>query len=191
MAPYEALYGKRYRSPIRWFEVGEARLIGKHLVHQGMEKVKIIQERLKIAQSRQKCYTYVWRRGLVFEVDDWVFLKVSPMKGVMSFGKKGKLSSRYIGPYIISKRIGNVAYELELPQELSAIHLVFHISMLKKCMGDPSLIIPIEDIGIKDRLSYEEIPIQILDYQVCKLRTKEVALVKVLWRNKFIEEAIW
>ncbi|WMV29825.1 hypothetical protein MTR67_023210, partial [Solanum verrucosum] len=78
------------------------------------------------------------------------------MKGVMRFGKKGNLSPRYIGPYKISNRMGNIAYELELPQELAAIHPVFHISMLKKCMGDPSPIIPTEDIGIKDTLSYEE-----------------------------------
>ncbi|WMV42908.1 hypothetical protein MTR67_036293 [Solanum verrucosum] len=113
------------------------------------------------------------------------------MKGVMRFGKKGKLSPRYIGPYKISKRIVNVAYELELPQELAAVHLVFHISMLKKCIGDPSLIMPIEDIGIKDNLSYEKIPFQILDRQVRKVRTKEVASVKVLWRNQFVEEANW
>ncbi|WMV59105.1 hypothetical protein MTR67_052490 [Solanum verrucosum] len=118
-------------------------------------------------------------------------LKVSPMKGVMRFGKKGNISPRYIGPYRISKRIGNVANELELPQELAAIHPAFHISMLKKCMGDPSLIIPTEDIGIKDSLSYEEILVQILDHQVQKLRTKEVASVKVLWRNQFVEEATW
>ncbi|WMV38416.1 hypothetical protein MTR67_031801 [Solanum verrucosum] len=88
------------------------------------------------------------------------------MKGVMRFGKKGKLSHRYIGPYRISKRVGNVAYELELPQELAVFHPVFHISMLKKCMGDPSLIIPTKDIGINDILSYEEILVQILDHQV-------------------------
>ncbi|WMV24334.1 hypothetical protein MTR67_017719 [Solanum verrucosum] len=113
------------------------------------------------------------------------------MKGVMRFGKKGKLSPRYIGPYRISKRVGNVVYELELPQELVAVHPVFHISMLKKCMGDPSLIIPTEDIGIKDSLSYEEIPVKIIDRQVRKLRTKEVASVKVLWRNQFVEEVTW
>ncbi|WMV55016.1 hypothetical protein MTR67_048401 [Solanum verrucosum] len=113
------------------------------------------------------------------------------MKGFMRFGKKGKLSLRYIGPYRISKRVGNVASELRLPQELAAVHPVFHISMLKKCMGEPSLIIPTEDIGIKDSLSYEEIPVQILDRQVRKLRTKEVASVKVLWRNQFVEEATW
>ncbi|WMV14565.1 hypothetical protein MTR67_007950 [Solanum verrucosum] len=90
-----------------------------------------------------------------------------------------------------SKRIDNVAYELEIPQELAAVHLVFHISMLKKCMGDPSLIIPIKYIGINDSLSYEEIHVQILDRQVRKLRTNEVASVKVLWRNQFIEEATW
>ncbi|WMV50136.1 hypothetical protein MTR67_043521 [Solanum verrucosum] len=113
------------------------------------------------------------------------------MKSVMRFGKKGKLSPRYIGPYRISKRVVNVAYELELPQELAVVHSVFHIFMLKKCMGDPSLIIQIEDIGIKDSLSYEEIPVQILDRQVRKLRIKEVASVKVLWRNQFVEEATW
>ncbi|WMV09718.1 hypothetical protein MTR67_003103 [Solanum verrucosum] len=113
------------------------------------------------------------------------------MKGVMRFGKKGKLSPRYIGPYRIAKRIGNVAYELELPQELGAVPPVFHISMLKKCIGDPSLILPIESIWIKDSLSYEEIPVQILDRQVRRLRTKKVASVKVLWRNQFVEKATW
>ncbi|WMV28669.1 hypothetical protein MTR67_022054 [Solanum verrucosum] len=113
------------------------------------------------------------------------------MKGVMRFGKKGKLSPRYIGPYHIAKRIGNVAYELELPQELAAVHPVFHISMLKKCIGDPSLILPTESVRIKDNLSYKEIPIQILDRQVRRLRTKDVASIKVLWRNQFVEKATW
>ncbi|WMV51488.1 hypothetical protein MTR67_044873 [Solanum verrucosum] len=113
------------------------------------------------------------------------------MKGVMRFGKKGNLSPRYIGPYRISKRIGNVAYELELPQELAVVHPVFHISMLKKRMGDPSVILPTANIKIKDTLSYGEIPVQILDRQVRKLRTKKVASVKVPWRNQFVEEASW
>ncbi|WMV49442.1 hypothetical protein MTR67_042827 [Solanum verrucosum] len=113
------------------------------------------------------------------------------MRGVMRFGKKGKLSPRYIGPYRIAKRIGNVAYELELSQELAAVHPVFHISMLKKCIGDPSLILPTESIKINDNLSYEEVPVQILDRQVRRLRTKDVASVKVLWRNQFVEEATW
>ncbi|WMV14903.1 hypothetical protein MTR67_008288 [Solanum verrucosum] len=121
------------------------------------------------------------------------------MKGVMRFGKKGKLSPRYIGPYRIVKKVGNVAYELELPQELAVVHPVFHISMLKKCMGDPLMIIPTENIGIKDILFYEKISIQILERQVRKLRTKEVASAKVpcprlegsSGRDKFVEEATW
>ncbi|WMV19392.1 hypothetical protein MTR67_012777 [Solanum verrucosum] len=103
----------------------------------------------------------------------------------MIFGKKGKLSPRYIGPYRIYKRIGNVAYELELPPELAAIHPVFHISMLKKCMGDTSLTISTEDIGIKDSLFYEEVPVKILDRQVRKFRTKEVAS-----SQSFVEESV-
>ncbi|WMV23732.1 hypothetical protein MTR67_017117 [Solanum verrucosum] len=113
------------------------------------------------------------------------------MKGVMRFGKKEKLSPRYIGPYRIVKRVGNVAYELELPQELEVVHPVFHISMLKKYIGDPSLILPTEKIRITDSLSYEDIPVQILDRQVHRFRTKDVASVKVLWRNQFVEEATW
>ncbi|WMV34612.1 hypothetical protein MTR67_027997 [Solanum verrucosum] len=113
------------------------------------------------------------------------------MKGVMRFGKKGKLSPRHIGPYRIAKKIDNVAYELELPQELAAVHPVFHASMLKKCIGDPSLILPTESVRINDSLSYEEILVQILDRQVRRLRAKDVASVKVLWRNQFVEEATW
>ncbi|WMV19864.1 hypothetical protein MTR67_013249 [Solanum verrucosum] len=105
------------------------------------------------------------------------------MKGVMRFGKKGKFSPRYIGPYRIAKRIGNVAYELELPQELAVVHPVLHISMLKKCICDPSLILPLEGVRIKDNLSCEEISMKILDHRVRRLRTKDVASVKVLWRN--------
>ena len=161
------------------------------MVYQAMEKVKSIQERLRTAQSRQKSYADVRRRDLEFSVDDWVFLKVSPMKGVMRFGKKGKLSPRYIGPYRILRKVGLVAYELELPQELAAVHPVFHVSMLKKCVGDPSLVVPADAITVKDGLTYEEIPVAILDRQVRKLRTKEVASVKVLWRSQKVEEATW
>ncbi|WMV41910.1 hypothetical protein MTR67_035295 [Solanum verrucosum] len=113
------------------------------------------------------------------------------MQGVMRFGKKGKLSLRYIGPYGISKRIDNLPYGFKLPFELIAVHQVFHNSKLKKCMDGPSLIIHTENIGIKDNLSYEEIPVDILDCQVRKLRTKQVASVNVLRRNQFVEEATW
>ena len=156
-----------------------------------MEKVKLIRDRLKTTQSLQKSYADVRRRELEFHVNDWVFLKVSPMKGVMRFGKKGKLSLRYIGPYKILKRVGKVAYELELPAELAAVHSVFHISLLKKCVDDPASIVPLESVAVKDSLSYEDVPVDILDHQVRRLRNKEVASVKVLWRFQSVEGDTW
>lgn len=110
MAPYEALYGRKCRSPIGWFDVGETVLIGPEVIQQAVDKVKMIRERLLLAQSRQKSYADKRRRPLEFQIGDWVFLKVSPMKGVMRFGKRGKLSPRYVGPYQIVRRIGKVAY---------------------------------------------------------------------------------
>nr|XP_016433201.1 PREDICTED: uncharacterized protein LOC107759716 [Nicotiana tabacum] len=162
------------------FKVGEAEFIGPDLVYQAMEKVNLIKEHLKMAQSHQKSYSDVQRRYLEFQVDDWVFLKVSRMKGVMRFGKKGKLSPIYIRTYRILRRIGHVSYELVLPQELASVHPIFHMSMLKKFTGDPSLVVPTKIIGVKDSLTYDEIPVAILDRQICKLGTKEIASVKVL-----------
>ena len=113
------------------------------------------------------------------------------MKGVMRFGKKGKLSARYVVPYKIMKRIGKVEYELEFPPKLATVHPVFHISLLKKCVGDQTSIVPLESVTVKDSLSYEDVPVEILDRQVRRLRSKEVALVKVLWRSQSIEGATW
>ena len=119
-----------------------------------------------------------------------VYLNISPMKGVMRFGKK-KLCPRYVGPYEFLQQIGKVAYELKLRSELSSIHPVFHASLLKTCIGDPMPIFPIEGLGLDESLSYEEVPVEILDHQVIKLRNKEVASVKYLWRNHLVEEATW
>ena len=113
------------------------------------------------------------------------------MKGVMRFGKKGKLSPRYVGPYKILKRIGKVTYGLELPAKLAVVHPVFHISLLKKCVGDPPSIVPLDSVAVKDSLSNENLPIKILDRHVRRLRNKEVASVKVLWRSQPVEGAIW
>ena len=191
MAPYEALYGRKCRSPIGWFDVGETKLIGPDVIQQAVDKVKLIQERLLAAQSRQKSYADNRRRDLEFQIGDWVFLKVSPMRGVMRFGRKGKLSPRYIGPYQIVRRIGKVAYELDLPSDLEAVHPVFHVSMLCKCIGDPSRVFPVDDIQVTEELLYEEKPVAILDRQVRRLRTKDVASVKVLWQNNNREEMTW
>ena len=128
-----------------------------------MEKVQLIRDRLKVTQSRQKSYVDVRRRELEFQVDDWVFLKVSPMKGVMRFAKKGKFSPRYIGPYKILKRIGKVKNELDLPAKLAAVHPVFHISLLKMCVGNPASIVSLKSVSVKDSLSYEDVPVEILD----------------------------
>ncbi|XP_059288071.1 uncharacterized protein LOC132041377, partial [Lycium ferocissimum] len=130
-------------------------------------------------------------RKLKFVVGDKVFLKVSPMKGVMHFGRKGKLSPRYIGPYEITKRVGKVAYELRLPTEMSMVHSVFHILMLRLYKPDPSHVFHHEYIEIDEALSYEEESVQILDHQVRRLRTKDVASVKVLWRNQNTEKGTW
>ncbi|XP_059292372.1 uncharacterized protein LOC132045812 [Lycium ferocissimum] len=158
MDPYEALYKRRCRSLIGWFEPTEVELLGLDSVHEAIEKVNLIVQRLKTAQSRQKSYTDMKRRELEFSVGDKVFLKVSPMNGVMRFGKKGKLSPRFIGP-------------MRLP--------------------DPSHVLNPEEIEFYEGLSYEEEPVQILDRQVRSLRTKDVASVKVLWRNYDTEEATW
>ena len=115
--------------------------------------MQLITDRLKTSQSRQKSYADVSRRELDFQVDDWIFLKVSPMKGVMRFGKKGKLSTIYVEPYKIMKRVGKVAYELELLAELATKHSVFHISLLKKCVDDLASIVPLEGMAMEDNLS--------------------------------------
>ncbi|XP_075074917.1 uncharacterized protein LOC107780957 [Nicotiana tabacum] len=151
-----------WRSPISWFDVGETKLLGPELVQQVVEKVKLIQERLRTAQSQQKSYLDNRRRDLEFAVGDWIV-----------------------------QRIGLVAYKLDLPPELETIHPVFHISMLHKFLGDPSCISPSEDTEVSKNLSYEEIPVAILDRQIRKLRTKEVASVKVLWMSNNVEEMTW
>ncbi|XP_059314163.1 uncharacterized protein LOC132064984 [Lycium ferocissimum] len=112
-------------------------------------------------------------------------------QGVMRFGRKGKLSPRYIGPYEITRRVGNVTYEERLPAKISTVHPVFHISMLRLYKPDPSHVLNYEEVEIDESLSYEEEPVQILDRQVRRLRIKDVASVKVLWRNHNTEKATW
>ncbi|KAL6194997.1 hypothetical protein ACLB2K_030619 [Fragaria x ananassa] len=191
MAPFEALYRRQCRMPLCWNEVGEKELCGPELIHVTNEKIKVVRNRLKTAQSRQKSYADVRRRDLEFQVGDWVFLKLSPWKGVVRFGKRGKLSPRYIGPYEIIERVGSLAYRLALPPELARIHNVFHVSMLRKYISDPSHVLQEQPISLTRDLSYEEEPVQILDRKEQVLRNKTIPLVKVLWRNHQIEEATW
>ncbi|KAL5572944.1 hypothetical protein UlMin_022541 [Ulmus minor] len=146
---------------------------------------------MKSAQSRQKSYADKRRRPLEFQVGDSVFLKISPFKGIIQFGKRGKLNPRYIGPYEILERVGKVAYRLALPPNLASVHNVFHVSMLKKYVPDKSHVLEQEPIEIHEDLSLQERPVRILNFKVKTLRNKEIPLVKVLWRNQTVEEATW
>ena len=146
---------------------------------------------MKIAQSRQKSYADKRRKDLEFAIGNHVFLKVAPMKGVMRFGKKGKLSPRYVGPFEILERVGDKAYRVALPPSLSTVHNVFHVSMLRKYISNPSHVLSYEPLELTHDLAYEEVPVQILDQKEKELRTKKIRLVKVLWRNHSIEEATW
>lgn len=177
--PYEALYGRKCRTHVCWMEVGEKMLIGPDIIQQTANKVTQIRERLKVAQNRQKIYVNKRRKPVEFQVCDKMLLKVSPWKWVLRFGKKGKLRPRYIGPYKISEKIGAVAYQLELPEELKAIHNTFHVSNLKKCITEEGVVIPVEDVTVDDKLNFVEKPIAITERKVRKLRNKEISLLLV------------
>ena len=191
MAPYEALYGRKCRTPICWDEVGERKLHNEELIKISTEKIQVVRERLKVAQDRQKSYADTRRKDLEFEVNDLVFLKVAPWKGVIRFQQRGKLNPRYIGPFRILEKIGPVAYRLELPPELSRIHSVFHVSMLKKYVPDPSHILETPSIELEEDLSFKVQPVAIVDQEMKQLRSKVIPMIKVLWRSDSIEEVTW
>ncbi|GJS95240.1 putative reverse transcriptase domain-containing protein [Tanacetum coccineum] len=178
-APFEALYGRKCRSPVCWAEVGDARLTGPELVHETTEKIVQIKQRMQAARDRQKSYADVRRKPLEFQVGDRVMLKVSPWKGVVRFGKRGKLNPRYIGPFKVLAKVGTVAYRLELPQQLSRVHSTFHVSNLKKCLSDEPLAVPLDEIHIDDKLHFVEEPVEILEREIKKLRRSRIPIIKV------------
>ncbi|CAH9102602.1 unnamed protein product [Cuscuta epithymum] len=191
MAPYEALYGLKCRSPICWGDMTDKVVLGPDYLQDTMEKVKMIQARMKAAQDRQKSYADLGRKLAEFKEGEKVLLRVSPTKGVMRFGKKGKLSPRFIGPYDILERVGRVAYRLALPIELAKVHNVFHISQLKKYVRDESHILNPEVVELDETLTYEERPIQILDTKTRETMRKVVKMVKVLWSTHLAKNATW
>ena len=191
MAPYEALYGRPSMSLLCWTEVGESSITGPDLIRDTYEKVSLIQQHLLTAQSRQKSYADVRRRPLEFEVGDHVFLKVMPKRGVVRFGKRGKLSSRFIGPFEILKRVGTVAYQLALPPRMSGVHEVFHVSMLRRYTPDPAHVEDWGEIEVDTDGTFEEGPVCIMDSRDQVLRRKTVRLVRVLWRHRGVEESTW
>ncbi|WVZ80417.1 LOW QUALITY PROTEIN: hypothetical protein U9M48_027890 [Paspalum notatum var. saurae] len=188
MAPFEALYGRRCSTPLNWSEPGERVTFGPDLVTQAEEQVKLIHSNLKRAQSRQKSYFDKRRRPLVFEVDDHVYLQVSPMKGVHRFGVKGKLAPRYVG-IKITEQCGPVAYRLELPPHLAAVLDMFHVSQLKKIVLEEA--VDTSQIQIEPDLTYEERPIKIVDQKQRATRRRAINFYKVQWSNHSEEEATW
>nr|GEX40573.1 putative reverse transcriptase domain-containing protein [Tanacetum cinerariifolium] len=176
---FEALYGRKCRSPICWAEIGDVQLIGPEIIHETTKKIVQIRQCLQAARDRQRSYANVWRKPLEFQVRDRVMLKVSPRKGVIRFEKRRKLNPWYIGQFKILKRVGPVAYTLELPEELSNVYSTFHISNLKKCLSDESLVIPMKELRLDDKLNFVEEPIEIMDREVKQLKQSRILIVKV------------
>ncbi|KAJ0770506.1 putative nucleotidyltransferase, Ribonuclease H [Helianthus annuus] len=191
MAPFEALYGRKCRSPVCWNEIGEAQLTGPDLILETTNKVKKVRDNLQTARSRQKSYADQRRKPLEFQVGDCVLLKVSPWKGVIRFGIKGKLAPRYVGSFKIIERIGKVAYRLKLPPELGNVHPTFHVSNLKKCLADENLHIPLDEICVDKTLHFIEKPVEIVDRTFRQLKNKRIHLVKVRWESKRGSEFTW
>ncbi|XP_070036960.1 uncharacterized protein [Nicotiana tomentosiformis] len=188
MASYEAQYERQCCSLVGWFEPGEAMLLYTDLVRDALEKVKLIQDRLCMTQSRQKSYADRRAHDVALIVGESVLLWVSPMKGVTRFGRKGKLSPRYIGPFEVLERVGEVAYKLALAPNLSVVHPVFHVSMPRKDYGDLSHVLDFSLVQLDKNLTYVEEPVANLDGQVRKLRSKNNTLVNVQWRGNPVEE---
>jgi hypothetical protein len=191
MSPFQALYGRSCRTPLQWDQPREKQVFGPDILLEAKENIKMVRENLKIAQSRQRSYADTRRRELSFEVGDFVYLKVSPIRGVRRFGVKGKLAPRYIGPYQILSRRGEVAYQLSLPENLSAVHDVFHVSQLKKCLRVPEEQLPVEGLEVQEDLTYVEKPVQILEVADRVTRRKTIRMCKVKWNHHSEEEATW
>ncbi|WVZ97960.1 hypothetical protein U9M48_043455 [Paspalum notatum var. saurae] len=177
LSPFEALYGRRCRTPLFWNQTGEKQVFRPDLIRDPEQQIKMVRENLRVAQSRQKSYADVRRRDLTFKVDDFMYLKVSPMRGIRRFNMKGKLAPRYIGLFKIVERKGEVAYKLELPSNLSGIHNVFHVSQLKKCL--------------REDLTYTEHPVKILETSERVTRNRRVKMCRVQWKHHTEDEATW
>ncbi|GJR88321.1 putative reverse transcriptase domain-containing protein [Tanacetum coccineum] len=165
-APFEALYGRKCRSPIMWAEMREGQLIGPD-------------------------YADKKRKPLEFSVGDYVLLKVSPWKGVVRFGKKGKLAPRFVGLFDIINKVGPLVYRLDLTKELNGVHDTFHVSNLNKCLADPTLKVPLDKIRVDAKLNFVEEPMEILEREFKKLKRSRITIVKVRWNSKRGYEFTW
>jgi hypothetical protein len=191
MSPFEVVYGRKCTTPLYWDQTGERQFFGPELIQEAEEQVHIIRENLRVAQTRQKSYADNRRRPLEFEEGDHVYLKVSPLRGMRRFKVKGKLSPRFIGPFRIFRRVGEMAYQLELPNNLSDVHNVFHVSQLKKCLRVPEEQLPMEELSVQGDLTYTEYPTKILDTLTRVTRNKVINMCKVQWSHHGEDEATW
>nr|GEX93350.1 putative reverse transcriptase domain-containing protein [Tanacetum cinerariifolium] len=190
-APFEALFSRKCRPPIMWAEVGEGQLIGPELVQETTKKISQIKDRLKAACDHQKSYADKRRKPLEFSVGNYVLLKVSSWKGVVRFRKKEKLAPRFVGPFEIIEKVGPVACMLDLLKELDRYHDMFHVSNLKKCLADPTLQVPLDEIQVDTKLNVVEEPVEILEREFKKLKRSRIAIVKVQWNLKRGHEFTW
>nr|GEU41296.1 putative reverse transcriptase domain-containing protein [Tanacetum cinerariifolium] len=190
-APFEALYGRKCRSPVCWAEVEDAQLTRPKIIHETTEKIMQIKSRIQAARGRQKSYADVRRKPLEFQVGDKVMLKVSPWKGVICFSKRGELNPRYIRTFKVLEKIRPVAYKLELPQQLSRVHSTFYVSNLKKCLSDEPLAIPLDELHIDDKLHCTEEPVKIMDREVKRLKQGRIPIIKVRCNSRRGPEFTW
>ncbi|KAI3754401.1 hypothetical protein L1987_54184 [Smallanthus sonchifolius] len=191
MAPFEALYGRKCRSPICWNEIGEAQITGPELIQETSDKIIQIRDNIRVSRIRQKSYADKRRKPLEFQVGDLVLLKVSPWKGVIRFRKKGKLAPRNVGTFKILERIGKVAYKLELPASLSNVHPTFHMSNLKKCLANENLHIPLDDVRIDETMHFVERPVEIMGREIKQLKRSRIPIIKIRWESKRGPEFTW
>jgi hypothetical protein len=183
MAPFEALYRRRCRTPLNWVEAREQRFYGNDLIVEAKEKVRVIRQSMETTQYRKKSYADQRRRPLTFQVRDFVYLKVSPMKGMQRFGAKKKLGPRYVGPYQIIERKGGVAYKIQLPEDMITIFLVFHVSQLNKCLSVPEERVEVKDLKIGSDLVYQEQSVKVLDTKDRITRNSTVKTYKIMWSH--------
>ena len=179
-----------------WDEVGDRQLFGPDLIKESEEKVKLIQDRLKVAEFRQKSYADSKCKETVYKVGDRVYLRVPPLRGVKRFGVKGKLAPCFVGPYKVLERMGEVSYKLELPEGLSEVHDVFHVSQFKKCHAEMADIplrdtVPLEATQLDSDLTYEEKPVKIIEFANQVTRSKVIKFCKVQWSHHTEDEATW
>nr|GFC64060.1 putative reverse transcriptase domain-containing protein [Tanacetum cinerariifolium] len=184
-------FGKGWVNHLPLTEVGKAQILSPELIQETTKKIVQIKQRMQAVRDRQKSYADLKHKPMEFQVGDKVMLKVSPWKGVVRFGKRGKLNPMYVRAFKVLEEIGKVAYKLKLPEELSRVHNTFHVSNLKKCHADEPLAVPLDGLHFDDKLHFVEEPMEIIDREVKRLKRSRIPLIKVRWNSKRGPEFRW